>query len=131
MTVQIKSIKIFTAFKVGAILSALMFVIGVVPVMLLQGLFLGVAAVGSTTATYQQSSQGFDPSMLFAGGLGIAGICVGIGLGTVMYGVFGGIGAAIAAFVYNLTSGWVGGIEVDLKRIRLEAAPARKSKESV
>jgi hypothetical protein len=28
--------------------------------------------------------------------------------------LIGGIGAAIAAFFYNLASGWVGGLEVDL-----------------
>ena len=33
----------------------------------------------------------------------------------VMYGVFGFIGGCIIAFVYNLISGWVGGIEVELE----------------
>jgi hypothetical protein len=32
----------------------------------------------------------------------------------VMYGVFGLIGGAIGAALYNLVAGWVGGIEVEL-----------------
>lgn len=33
----------------------------------------------------------------------------------VMYGVFGIIGGAIGAALYNLVSGWVGGIEVEIQ----------------
>jgi hypothetical protein len=32
----------------------------------------------------------------------------------IMYGVFGLIGGAIGAALYNLVAGWVGGIEVEL-----------------
>ena len=32
----------------------------------------------------------------------------------VMYGIFGVIGGAIGAALYNLVAGWVGGIEVEL-----------------
>jgi len=32
----------------------------------------------------------------------------------IIYGIIGGIGAAIGAAIYNLASGWVGGVEVDL-----------------
>ena len=32
----------------------------------------------------------------------------------IIYGIIGGIGAVIAAAIYNLASGWVGGIEVDI-----------------
>jgi hypothetical protein len=34
----------------------------------------------------------------------------------VMYGVFGVIGGAIFAVLYNLVAGWVGGIEVELEQ---------------
>ena len=34
----------------------------------------------------------------------------------VMYGVFGIIGGAIGAALYNLVAGWVGGIEVELEQ---------------
>ncbi len=32
----------------------------------------------------------------------------------ILYGIFGGIIAAISALIYNLASGWVGGLEVEL-----------------
>jgi hypothetical protein len=43
--------------------------------------------------------------MFGAGAIIILPICYGIG---------GGIVAAITALIYNLVSGWVGGLEVDL-----------------
>jgi hypothetical protein len=32
----------------------------------------------------------------------------------IVYGIIGGIGAAIGALIYNLASSWVGGLEVDI-----------------
>ena len=32
----------------------------------------------------------------------------------IVYGIIGGIGAVIAAGLYNLAAGWVGGVEVDI-----------------
>jgi hypothetical protein len=32
----------------------------------------------------------------------------------VLYGLFGGIFAAIGAAIYNLVAGWVGGLEVEI-----------------
>ena len=32
----------------------------------------------------------------------------------IVYGIIGGIGAVIAAGIYNLAAGWVGGVEVDI-----------------
>ncbi len=31
----------------------------------------------------------------------------------IVYGIIGGIGTVIAAALYNLASGWVGGVEVN------------------
>jgi len=35
-------------------------------------------------------------------------------VGLVVYGIIGGIAAVIAAGLYNLAAGWVGGVEVDI-----------------
>ncbi len=119
MRVQIKTIGIFPAFKIGAVFSAITFLVGFVPLALLQSVFLSAAMfAGSSTTTAQQSSPQIDPG-LFAG-LGVAGLCIGVGLGAVFYGLAGGVSAVIGAFVYNLISGWIGGIEVDMERIRAE-----------
>ena len=32
----------------------------------------------------------------------------------IFYGIIGGIGAVIAAGIYNLVAGWVGGLELDI-----------------
>ncbi|MHB8162998.1 MAG: hypothetical protein ACYDDV_01470 [Methanoregula sp.] len=49
------------------------------------------------------------PALGFAGGL------VVLGLMTILGGVFGFIGGAIVAFVYNIVLGATGGVEMDLE----------------
>jgi hypothetical protein len=33
----------------------------------------------------------------------------------ILYGIIGGICAAIGAAIYNLVAGWIGGLEVDIR----------------
>jgi len=52
-------------------------------------------------------------------GAGAKALGFGMGLGAIIivpiaYGILGGIGAAIGAFIYNLAAGWIGGLEVDI-----------------
>jgi transmembrane protein DUF3566 len=52
-------------------------------------------------------------------GAGARALGLGMGLGAIIivpiaYGILGGIGAAIGAFIYNLAAGWIGGLEVDI-----------------
>lgn len=86
-----------SAFKVGAITYALMWAIFGLPYVLLMGSIMSTIAAST--------GQG-----AVAGGFGIGMYLFGI-IGS---GIGGGIGAAIGAFVYNLVSGWVGGLEVEV-----------------
>jgi len=84
-----------SAFKVGAAVYALL------------GLVLGAlvslfAMVAGSAMSNSMPGFGF---MFGAGAIIILPIC---------YGIMGGIMAAITALIYNLVSGWVGGLEVDL-----------------
>jgi len=60
----------------------------------------GVSGMGSVMGTH---------ALGFAGGL------VVLGLVTIMGGVFGFIGGAVVAFIYNLVLGATGGIEMELE----------------
>lgn len=84
-----------SAFKVGAAVYALL------------GLVLGAlfSLMGLLAGSMMSSAMGGFGFMFGAGAIIILPIC---------YGIFGGIFAAITAFIYNLVSGWVGGLEVDL-----------------
>jgi hypothetical protein len=91
----VKRIEPGSAFKVGAAVYALL------------GLVIGAlfSVIGMAAgAAMSNSVPGFG-FMFGAGAIIILPICYGIG---------GGIMAAITAFIYNLVSGWVGGLEVDL-----------------
>ena len=50
-------------------------------------------------------------SMLFGGAIGMFAIV----LCPILYGLIGGICALIGAVIYNLASGWVGGVEVEIR----------------
>ena len=54
-----------------------------------------------------------------SGGLGaVAGMVLGLGAVVVLpviYGVFGFIGTAISALIYNFAAGLVGGVEIDVQ----------------
>ena len=84
-----------SAFKVGLVVYGLV------------GLILGVicsaiALVGAQFAPHAQFP--------IAGRVGMFAII----LCPIIYGLIGGIGAAIAACFYNLASRWVGGLDVDI-----------------
>lgn len=89
-----------SAFKVGAITYALIWAVLGLPIIFLMGI-AGAAA--------QSAGAGSGAGAGFAG-LGLAGYLMGI----VGYGLMGGLGSLVGAFVYNLASGWVGGLEVEV-----------------
>ena len=65
-----------------------------------------VAVVGSVVGFGEQSFQG-PGGLLF--GMGAAVVL------PIFYGLIGLISGAIAAALYNLVAGWIGGLELDLE----------------
>jgi xanthosine utilization system XapX-like protein len=124
MKVRIKHIDILSAFKLGAVFSALVFMVSFLPFTLIQALVLGAGVFAGSGA----SSSEINPGLMT--GLGLVGICVGVGVGAFLYALLGGIGAAISAFVYNLVSGWIGGVEVDLETVAGTVSIERKKRQS-
>ncbi len=85
-----------SAFKVGLVVYGF---IG-----LIIGVFLSlIALVGAPFARQASMPLGGAFVGLFA-----------VILCPILYGIFGGIVAAISALIYNLASGWVGGLEVEI-----------------
>jgi hypothetical protein len=85
-----------SAFKVGLVVYGLLG--------LIVGIFCGLfALVGGPF--FRQAH------MPFAGAfMGVFAVIVC----PIVYGIIGGIVAVISALIYNLASGWVGGLEVDI-----------------
>lgn len=90
-----------SAFKVGLVTYAVL------------GLFFGICmalismVAGSLTSMVGSQATG---ARAFGFGLGFGAIIVF----PIMYGIIGGVFAAIGAVIYNLVAGWVGGLEVDI-----------------
>lgn len=99
----VRRISIGSAFKVGAVIYALLWVIFGGILLLFQLAFGGLLA-----SSGQQEAMGAFG--LIAGG-GIVFYLIGI----VLYGLIGGIGSAITAFFYNLVANMVGGLQVELQ----------------
>jgi len=59
---------------------------------------------------------GGDAAVALGGGGIVLGIAIMIGL-PIFYGVIGFVGGAIAALVYNVFSGMVGGVEIEVESI--------------
>lgn len=104
--VQIRHISLGSAFKIGMVLSALLFAIfGMV-------FLLGAGAMGTLLGAAMPNAS---PQEMASGmGLGLVGGVIGYIAGIFVYGILGGIGFALNALFYNIVAGMVGGIEVDL-----------------
>ena len=84
-----------SAFKVGALVYAI--------VGLIAGVFCGVIAFAAPSVHHAHMPW-VSPSV----GLFAVLLC------PTLYGIIGGIGAIISALIFNLASGWVGGLEVEI-----------------
>jgi hypothetical protein len=76
---------------------------------ILVGVFLGLAGMVGSLAG--QAAEGLD------GGAGLMGLMFGVGaiFMPVIYAAMGFLGGLIAALIYNLIAGWIGGIELEMQ----------------
>ncbi len=109
--VVIRRIDVGSAARVGAILSGLTVAVLGLPVLLLQSLFLNVMTVSFNDARVD--------SALIGGSLLFSLIC-GWLVFIVISAIFGAIYFTVLGLLYNLTSTWVGGVRVELMRVRTE-----------
>ncbi len=107
--VRIKRISIGSAFKVAAVFSALMWLITAGLLFVFPSLFFFNFST-STSSSFSTSSSGD-----FAEFTGLSLILIFL-CGVPMYAIIGGLMGAFSAFIYNLVSGWIGGLEVELER---------------
>ena len=84
-----------SAFKVGLVSYAILGLIA--------GIFCSLVAL--TGASFAPHAH-----LPFAGAIGLFAVI----LCPIVYGIVGGVAAVISALLYNLVSGWVGGIEIEL-----------------
>ena len=84
-----------SAFKIGLVSYAILGLIA--------GIFCSlIAMTGASVAPHAH--------LPFAPAIGLFAVI----LCPIVYGIIGGIAAAIGALLYNLASSWVGGVEVDI-----------------
>ncbi len=86
-----------SAFRLGFALSALIFIVVGLFVILLPAL-LGAGLINN----------------LMGMRFGILGAILVYAFGIVIYGVIGGVALAFNAWVYNIAASWMGGLEIDL-----------------
>ncbi len=84
-----------SAFKVGVVVYGFLG--------LILGAFCSLIAVSGIAI-------GRHAHMPFARSVGVLAIIVC----PIIYGIIGGIAAVVGAFLYNVASGWVGGVEVEI-----------------
>ncbi len=94
----IRRVDLASAFKVGAILSAMFWAVF--------GLFF--VMFGSVISSMAAASGQRGAGLPMVGGF------MAYLMGIVMYAIFGGIFTVIYAFMYNLVAGWVGGLQVEI-----------------
>lgn len=125
MMTTVKRIDIGSAFKVGAFTTGLLYAIFG---LLFSVLFVPFFLVGSSSGFYSSSGSSTSFSSDQAGAAALASICIFYFCGIFIYAILGGIYFAVAAFIYNLVSGWIGGLKVELEtELPLEAKRKRDS----
>jgi hypothetical protein len=88
-----------SAFKVGFMVNGFL------------GLILGALCTVASLAGVAMARQAHIS--LFGASGAYVGIFAVI-LCPLLYGLIGGVGAAVGAAIYNLVSGWIGGLEIEI-----------------
>jgi len=99
----VRRIGLGSAFKVGAVLSGLIFAVVGLPLVL----------IGTSSMLTQLLASETGGS--FSGGIGIVAALVIYILGIFLYAIVGGIGFLIDALIYNIVASIVGGLEIELE----------------
>lgn len=99
----LRSIGVLSCGKILGIMYALLG-------LLVGGVFALMAAAGAVMPQPPQANNA-NPAVMFAG-VGIAAVV----LFPIFYGVMGFVGGIIAAAIYNLVAGLVGGLELDIEQ---------------
>jgi len=109
------TIRRFGVFSVAKMYGLLLFVFGI-----LIGVIYGLMFIGlGLSMSGLEGAEGAGFGAL--GGVAM-GVLFMIGV-PIMYGVFGFIGGAIGALVYNAMAGIIGGVKFDLEGVAQEYAP--------
>jgi hypothetical protein len=108
-------IKRFGVFSVAKMYGLLMFVAGLI-IGVIYGLILIVFGAAMSSLGPRNEAM--------AGGIStvVMGVIMMIAL-PIMYGLFGFIGGAIGALIYNIMSGIIGGVKFELEAVQQEYAP--------
>jgi len=97
----IRRVSTLSAFKVGAVLSALLFGVFGFFIILIPSLF-GASLLGAAFGDGSVFGTGFLISLVW------------YALFIVIYAIIGGIVGAIDAFLYNIVASWIGGLQIEL-----------------
>lgn len=95
--------------SVAKMYCVMMFVISLI-IAIPYGLFIIVFSLAGA------AGAGGDSALALGGGGIVVGIMVMIGL-PILYAIMGFVGGAIAALLYNVFAGFVGGIEIEVESV--------------
>ncbi len=97
---KIRRIGVGSAFRVGALVSGLIWAI--------VGIFFVLFSLAGAGIMAAFGAPGAEA------GMGFVGVLIFYIVMLVVYAIFGGIFGALYAWLYNVVAGWVGGIEIQL-----------------
>lgn len=110
MQITLKRIDVRSAFRVGMIVSGLLFAVFGLLVVALQGVFLNAI---TRSGSFDIPNAPNSTTIIL--GTGVLSLLCFYGVGVVVAAIFGGIQFAVGAFCYNRAANWVGGLKLELE----------------